>query len=648
MIKAIRDLGFFELKEVSGKEIFDIEKFEEIREENPQLIAKLIAEKATARTGVKVYVLKIEDDELTYELDETVYKDNDCREDKYRDYLFKEPRSSKGSYISPTFKLSPPVSEKAIKRGEPSTSASRLYEYLKNAPDDLKEFKKFDAKEIDSVFQKIRKENKDNKSSILITIKPNGNCLASLSNLCKKFIDGFIEETKYLAQNAPKDYNPANQKGQCSICLRENLPLLGYFKPYNFFTVDKIGFYPSFKNYESWKYFPVCESCGILIQAGKNFLENHFRARMAGYNTLVIVKNKELVEKQKRFVDFNSMKSFKQIAYIERFLIKQLPELTNVESYNFMFYREKQNQFEILLLIPEVLPSRIKRIVDAIKEIKEKFEWSNWFDLDKVQKNKGNWRIDTDFYFIEESVGERVDFPKIEYSPTKVKVLNLFQSVFVGTPISFKEIISEISSKLQFVFRQSLNFDNAPVFKLAPYVFSGAATIEILKEVNVMETEVSKMAKNEDYPERLKEVFDKHKTFFDTPQKRACFLVGVLYGKLEALQASSLINKKGTSLGWLRSLDLRWDHLVKDLFPRIHLKFKEYDNATPVLGKEVKEVFRLTSSEIESCGAEGLEREEIPFYFTLGWTSYKTFLPPKAKEEEDVDEDKINSQEKED
>lgn len=646
MIKAIRDLGFFEFKEVSGKEIFDIEEFEKFRKENPQLIAKLIAEKATARTGIKEYVLRIENGELTYELDETVYKDNNCHEDKYRDDLYKEPRSSKGSYISPTFKLSPPASEKAKKKGEPSTSASRLHEYLCEASDDLKEFKVFDAKAIDSVLQKIREENKDNKSSILITIKPNGHCLANFTNVCEKFINGFIEETKYLGQNAPNDYNPQNQKGQCSICLRENMPLLGYLKPYNFFTVDKIGFYPSFKNYESWKYFPVCESCGILIQAGKNFLENHFRARIAGYDTLVIVKNKELIEKQKRFVDFNSMKSFKQIADMEKVLIKKLPELTTVESYNFMFYREKQNQFEILLLMPDVLPSRIKKIVDTIKEIKEKFEQSNWFDLDKVQKNNAGWRIDADFYFLEEGVGERVDFPKIEYSPTKIKVLNVIQSVFIEHQISYREIISEISSKLQFVFKQSLNFGKDPVFKLPPYVFSGAATIDFLKEVRVMETEVTKIGSGEEYPERLKEIFEKHNVFFDTPQKRACFLVGVLYGKLEALQSSPLIGKKGTSLGWLRSLDLRWDYLIKDLFPRIHLKFKEYDSATPILGREVKEVFGLTSAEIESCGDGGLEREEIPFYFTLGWTSYKTFLPPKRKEE-DVDEDKTNNVEKE-
>lgn len=157
-----------------------------------------------------------------------------------------------------------------------------------------------------------------------------------------------------------------------------------------------------------------------------------------------------------------------------------------------------------------------------------------------------------------------------------------------------------------------------------------------------METKIVKAMDGEEYPEKLKEVFESHKAFFDIPQKRACFLVGVLYGKLEAIQSSPLIDKKGTSLGWLRSLDLRWDYIIKDLFPRVHMKFKEYDNATPILGKEVKEVFTFTSSEIECCGGSGLEREEIPFYFTLGWTSYKTFLPPKRKEE-DVVEDKTNT-----
>lgn len=637
MIKAIRDLGFFELREVSGKEIFDIKEFEKIRQKNPQLIAKLIAEKVIAKTGIKVYVLKIKDNKLTYELDETVYKGNECREDKYRDYLFKEPRSSKGSYISSTFKLSPPASEKAKKKNEPSTSASRLFEYLNNAPDDLKDFKVFDVGAIDSVLQKIREENKDSKSSILITIKPNRNCLANFPNVSEKFINGFIEETKCLNQNAPKDYNPQSQKGQCSVCLRNNLSLLGYLRPYNFFTVDKIGFYPGFKNYESWKYFPVCESCGILIQAGKNFLENHFRTKIAGYNALVILKNKELIEKHKRFVDFNSMKSFKQIADIEKVLIKKLPELTTVESYNFMFYREKKNQFEILLLIPDVLPSRIKKIVDTIKEIKERFEHSNWFDVDKVQKNKGDWRIDADFYFIEESVGERVDLPKIEYSPTKIKMLNIIQSVFIEYQISYREVISEISSKLQFVFKQSLNVRKDPIFKLAPYVFSGAAIIEFLKEVKVMETEVAQMANTQEYPEKLKEVFEKHKDFFDTPQKRACFLTGVLYGKLEGKQAA--LDKKGTSLGWLRSLDLRWEYLTKDLYPRIHHKFKEYDqigDKKAAFTEEAKSLFDIASYEFSRCGNAELPREEIPFYFTLGWTTYKRFFPTREELESEA------------
>jgi len=629
MIKAIRDLGFFELKEISKGDIYHLDEFEKIKDDEPQLVARLISEKATSRTGVKVYALKIQDGNLTYEVDETVYKGKDCREDKYRDYLFKEPRSSKGSYISPTFKLSPPASE----RTKISTSASRLYEYLRTAPEELSKFKGFKKIEIESVLEKIREENKSSKSTILITIRPNGHNLVDITNVAKRFIDGFIDETKYLDQNAPVNYNPDIQRGQCSVCLRDNLPLLGYLRPFNFFTVDKIGFYPYLKNYESWKYFPVCESCGILVQAGKNFLENHFRAKIGGYDALVIIKNRELVEKEKRFVDFNRIKSFKQIADIERVLIEKLPELTTIESYNFMIYREKKRQFEILLLIPEVLPSRIKRIVDVIKEIREKFEHSEWFDLDNVQKIKDDWRIDTDFGFIEEAVGEQLNLAKIEYSPTRVNVLNLIQSVFVRDSISYSTIISEISSKLLFVFKQLLNFNKDPLFGIAPYAFSGAGTIEFLKEVGNMEIESIKMASDEGYPERLKEIFQKHEVFFNTPQKRACFLVGVLFGKLEGKQAA--LGKKGASLGWLRSLDLRWEYLTKELFPRIHLKFKEYDqigDKESALTEGAKVLFDITSYELSACGKDELSRDEIPFYFTLGWTTYKRFFPEYKNE----------------
>jgi len=654
MIKAIRDLGFFELKEVSCEEIFDIEEFEQIREKNPQLVAKLIAEKIEPKgKPIKVYAIRCKDGKLSWEFDETIYKNNnptpDDSQKSYRFYLFKEPRSTrgeeKGTYICLSFKLV-------------NTSAGKLFGYLSknkvdDSPDELKEFyklvdkgKNVFKKEVDKIFDEIKKTSDINKNFVMVTMRPDGKYLSNYKSLAENFVKGFLAEYKFPEDKVPKDYDPLIQHGQCSVCLRENLHLLGYLRPYNFFTVDKAGFYPSFKNYESWKYFPVCESCGILIQAGKNFLENHFRARLAGYNVLIILKNKELIEKQKRFVDFENIKYFAQIADIERHLIKKLPELTIAESYNFLFYKEKQNQFEILGLIPDVLPSRIKEIADSIKEIKERFEQSNWFDLDKIQKRKGNWRIDTDFYFLEESIGERVDFPGKEFSPTKIRVLNLIQAIFTGYPVSYRVIVSEISAKIQFCFRGALKLtkDNRPLIdKFTSYVFSGAATIEFLKEVKVMGTEVVKATGSEDYPEKLKEVFEMHKIFFDTPQKRTCFLIGVLYGKLEALQASPLIGKKGTSLGWLRSLDLRWDYLIRDLFPRIHLKFKEYDNAIPILGKEVKDIFSHASYEIEECGESSLDRGEIPFYFTLGWTSYKRILPPKIKEEDTDEGDLTNT-----
>lgn len=657
MIKAIRDLGFFELKEVSGKDIFDIKEFEEVRKTDPQLIAKLIAEKI--EPPVKVYALKIKNSKLTYEIDESIYKDintpRDDEERSYRNYLFKKPRSTrgeeKGTYLSLSFKLV-------------DTSDGKLFGYLRklrsvlksnNVPKEIKElFKLVDKgkdafkKGINKEFEKIKKLVDIKKNFVMVTIKPDGKNLIEHKVLTDDFIKRFVDEYRYPEDKVPESYNPEVQKGQCSVCLRENLDLLGYIRPYNFFTVDKIGFYPSFKNYESWKYFPVCESCGILIQAGKNFIDRYFdtknlKTNIAGYNAKVIFKTKEIVDKYKRFADIGS---FQKIAGLEKHFIKSLPQLKNVESYNFLFYEEVKNQFEILSLIPDVLPSRIKKIVDSIEKVKDSFYVSNWFDLDKIQKNEGDWRIDADFYFLEEGIGERTDLPKIEYSPTKVKVLDLIQSVFVGNPVAYREVVYEITSKIQLCFKQALRSakDNRPIIdKFAAYVFSGAATTEFLKEVGVMEIENTKTGTGGEYPEKLKEIFEKHNVFFDMPQKRACFLIGVLYGKLEALQASPLIGKKGTSLGWLRSLDLRWDYLIKDMFPRVHMKFKEYDNATPILGKEVKEVFTFTSSEIEGCGGSGLEREEIPFYFTLGWTSYKSFLPPKSKQE-DVDENNKEEQ----
>jgi len=110
--------------------------------------------------------------------------------------------------------------------------------------------------------------------------------------------------------------------------------------------------------------------------------------------------------------------------------------------------------------------------------------------------------------------------------------------------------------------------------------------------------------------EKIQDFIEEHEIAFDTPDKKAAFLVGVLAGHLLRVQYK---NRKSTPFrSKLHGLKLD-ERRLKRLFSEIIEKLTEYDVSYPRL----QEFISGSLIEAENNGWN-LSKDEISYFFALG------------------------------
>jgi len=576
MIQAIKELGEQKLK----REKRDISDVLSIILEDSNIDGNC--------PKVLVAVFKKEGSNVSYEY----IKIEDNSKEKISKYLYCRG-TSRGSNYSPTAKIT--EIEKTFKNKieiwfKKYKGRDQLINGLKSA---IKNSKEKILKDLSDQFNKIKPSLKRNQVCLFtLTIEDEGKL---------KYLGDFQVFKDLSIESVKKDYQRIKQeKHICSVCGEVKDEVYGDAIPFAFYTIDKPGYIAGgFYKEDAWKNTPVCLECALKIKEGKKFLDEKLKSTMGGQQYYLIPKFIIGVEGTEEIIDtfFNYFehrddllreKTLRKITEDEKEILEELGKLKDVLSYNFLFFKEVRNKFEIKLLIEDILPSRISVIFEAKKRVENKEIFKNV----KVKKNKY------------ENIEFRFDILK-QFIPSQKTYFEIVDKIFRGLTIDKNLIFSLFLNK---IYQSFINEEY-----LKPLVLQAFVCLLFFKELGIL-------PKNEDYKnggeimselkEKAEEFFKSFSDTFYTPAHKAVFLLGVLTQKLLNIQ----YHERGATpfRKNLKGLKMKEDDF-KSLLAKIQNKLEEYKkNYYRSLETLISEYF------VEAGRNWKINSDELNFYFVLG------------------------------
>ena len=479
-----------------------------------------------------------------------------------------------------------------------------------------KYYEKYDEKH-DKFIEKLASAVQKSKSKILEdlsnklenSVKPSLNkkqgCILTLAveeNGEKKYIGDYQIFKDLLIDSMKDDYKKIMQVNHiCSVCGEVKSEIYGNAIPFAFYTIDKPGYIAGgFYKKDAWKNAPVCLECILKIKEGKKILDEKFKSKMGGQQYYLIPKFILGVKGSEEIVDtfFNyfeqrddllSQKTLEGISEDEKEILKELGELKDVLTYNFLFFRADNPQvFKINLLVEDILPSRISTIFEAKKRAEDK----EIFKDVKVKKNKY------------EDIKFRFDILK-QFIPSQKTFFEIIDKTFRGITIDKNLLFSLFLNRIQ----QSFISDTY----LKPLVLQAFVSLLFFKELGILtKNEVLKNGGEimSELKEKAEGFFKDFSDTFYTPTHKAIFLLGVLTQKLLKIQfkeRGSMPFRKN-----LKGLKMNEEDF-KSLLTRIQNKLEEYKkNYYNSLERLISEYF------IEAGKNWSFSKDELNFYFVLG------------------------------
>lgn len=442
----------------------------------------------------------------------------------------------------------------------------------------------------------------------------------------------FIEELKEKYEEKfffKESYNKAEKRSigednLCYICGKKADKTYGYVSTFKFYNLDKRGFTSGgFNRGDAWKNYPVCQNCAMVLDQGKNYIEENLSARFCGIDYFIIPKtifstdgesNEDMFtvfEDLEEKVKFSLKEENRQkLSSSEKDLFDIMQDFDNYLNFNLLFYREEQsgNVFRILLYIEDVLPSYIKRIFEVKKQLDED---SLYHDLrgkeGKLFKLAFTFDLIADF------------FPVTDYEKSFLEISN---GIFSRKKISYKLLISRFVENLQERFSQNkgTSLNSLKAFMI----------LQFLQELNLLKGRKEGMIEMEvfkdGYDQKLEDFFTKYANFFDSDVKRAIFLEGVLAQFLLDIQYAE---RNATPFrGRLNGLKIN-EKIIKKLLPEIQNKLEEYKK------NYYKNLEKLISQYMLKAEFSEISNTEISFYFIIGMNLAYQFKNTKEEAEKE-------------
>lgn len=452
------------------------------------------------------------------------------------------------------------------------------------------------------IFADVSKEynelDRESRSNLLFTIELEEYGKAKLLGDYEIFRNIFKNESR---KTFFDKYN-VESKGvaPCYLCGRTR-EVYGFASPFSFYTFDKPGFAPDFKVEEAWKRAAVCAECATSLGAGKQFLDEYLLKNFYGFKFYVIPKfvfedvNPEVINTIK---DADKRNYAESLLGEEEDILNLMKEEETVFGLTFMFIAPKQKDFfDVVKYVEDVPPSWINRIYTALKGI-ESLPIVQEPALKKILGEKHVGKLG----HFELGGLIRPFFPRPHYDKYFINV--------TGDILAQKEVNKDLLLRaFMEMIRDSHVNNKAKTEKIL--CLKSLILLALLHELESIKNlpgesgrRLSRKVQN------VNAFFEQHKMAFDTPDKKATFLVGVLTKLLLDVQYATRRSTPFRSK--LHSLKLN-ERRLKKIFPETVEKLMEYDRPYPRMQECVSEAL----VEAENWGWK-LTNDEISYYFALG------------------------------
>lgn len=439
--------------------------------------------------------------------------------------------------------------------------------------------------------------------------------------------------------------------GRCPLCQNEK-QLLNQWT-----TAAELSFYQTTdKSHLSYKYEPtasfrLCRSCSDIIYLFKQQLLPSLSRKLGGDECLVLPSikfiPKDNTEKLKLYNHLKNIwdSSEQKIDSIEKSIVHRLGKLPSYATVTFAFgdaiitkgdSTNVRRLDKINVIFPDVLPSRLSKIAEAIQNSNQQL--NEMWDL-TGRKWQCTWKIhddfhkDDDLYILKKLFYPSWEEKKKEKSITRPEVERYLRAIFYEQDIFIDAIAEDCFSNLISAIKTTRNSkkdDDKAKYARDNYVgnlLSLFIFLERLKEIDVKyEKEVKIMSDKTQFefnamPD-LGNFVEMHPLFKDG-QYLAPFFVGCLFSYAESLQKE---NSRLAAYNWLGTMSLKYDDILQDIYPKVlnYITNKEKIVSRPRLQELMKAVAHFDKGKCDN------DRVAL-VAFCHGWAVGRDFIYMKKE-----------------
>jgi len=510
-------------------------------------------------------------------------------------------------------------------------------------------FKKYSEKLNDyELFQSLKKElfeNKDVFKKLVDTYKELndkdiGNCVITIKirdEEGEKYPSEIYEFAEIFRDNSFEDLFSkhgvvARGRGICAFCGKSDEVMPA--SPFAVFTVKKEGFAYNFNRQNSWKQLPICKQCALDLQAAKECIMDKDKLNLSfslyNYKYFVIPHfilrgvSKDVMTE----IELRKNEDYRNgLLNAEDDILEIVKDKEDTMNLIFVFYKSKQQFFDIVRYVEDVPPSWIKEIYSTFRQINRKILFKenslqiilgeNWVGnfLNGTWNGNSIWQYSNTGKLAEIVIGffyhrekDRKIFDK--------SGLNVLANILDAKQIDRDYFIKHLIRAIREEYGRGNIWGGKLLSLKSLYLFDFLLSLGLIPKkhddlINFKEATFLKENVN------VEEFFDEFSSTFDTPNKKSMFLEGVLVSFLLDVQYAR--RKETPFRNKLHGLKLN-KRLVKRLFPEIIEKLRQYDAGYPWLESLISKYF----IESDENGWE-LSEDEVSYYFTLGLNLGKIF-----------------------